>query len=183
MGMDAMAKMTRRIRGLSMASSLAMCAALLAAPVAADDGSTTEADTSAEHAPSPLPASEEQNPLDDWSRILGEIDGPSQGEPPSDTEPVDLERPSGVTPSGVEWTRVIVSDLSGVEWTRLRATDPDGSSWVETSMVDPSGVEWTCLIYTGADGSSWVEWRYLDADGNAWSHRARADDLDGVEWT
>ncbi len=178
-----MTKMTRRIRGLGMASSLAMCAALLAAPVAADDNSTTEADGPAGHTTFRLPASEEQNPLDGWSRILGEIDGPSPAEPLPDTEPVDLQGQSGVTPSGVEWTRVIVSDLSGVEWTRLRATDPDGSSWSQTSMVDPSGVEWTFLIYTGADGSSWVDAGFVDADGNAWSRRTQADDLDGVEWT
>lgn len=183
MGMDAMTRMTRMIRGLSMASSLAMSAALLAAPVAADGGSTTDADGSTGYAASELAVSVHQDSLDDWSRILVSVNGARWTVPVLDTETVDVETQSGVAPSGVEWTRVTASDPSEVEWTRLSASTPNGSSWIETSTVDPSGVEWTFLTHASADGSSWVESRFVDVDGHAWSRRALGDALDGVEWT
>lgn len=183
MGRAEMARMSGRTRRSSTASGLAICAALLAAPVAADGGSMIHRDSAGSGAALDQPVTFEHMSLVDRRGSLvqdGHIDWtlllPEPGA-------VDLETEHGLTPSGVEWTRVTAVDPSGVEWTRLRASDPDGSSWTRTSTTDPSGVEWTFMIHERADGAMWVESRFLDAGGRLWSRSAPGDDLDGVEWT
>lgn len=173
----------KTIRGLSMASCIALSAALLALPVAADDGSSHDPEPAAERATFALSALEGTNQLVDWEKILIEAEDVHWSVALPDTEAVDLATHDGVTPSGVEWTRVTATQASGVEWTRLRASDPDGSSWTETSTTGPTGVEWTFLTFEGADGATWVESQFLDAGGRLWSRRAPGTGLDGVEWT
>jgi hypothetical protein len=175
-------KAQRTIRGLGMASCIALTAVLLALPVAADDGSSAP-EGPAEPASFALSAFQGSGRLVDWGQLLMEADDVHWTVALPDTEGADLATDEGVTPSGVEWTRVTATHPSGVEWTRLRASDVDGSSWIKTSTTGRTGVEWTFLTFERADGETWVESQFLDADGRVWSRRAPGRGLDGVEWT
>lgn len=179
-----MTKTPRRTsRWLSVASCIALAAALLALPVTADDGSGTGQDGTSERGSFHLPALEDPASLIDWAPLLageGHVDWSVVLPDPTN---VRFTTNQGVTPAGVEWTRLTARHPSGVEWTRLRATDPDGSSWTKTSASEPTGVEWSFLTFEGADGAIWVQSSFLDTDGRSWSRSAPKGQLDGVEWT
>ncbi|MDQ3492227.1 MAG: hypothetical protein M3452_03065 [Chloroflexota bacterium] len=174
--------MRRTHRGTIMAGGLALCAAMLATPVAAVEDVATDP-AAGGRGSFVLPALEADDGLVDWDQVLDRTDDLHWSELLPDPDGLDLVTDQGVTPAGVEWTRTIASHASGVEWTRLRASDPEGSSWTETSMTDASGVEWTFMTFERADGAAWVESRFVDGDGRAWSRGAPGNDLDGVEWT
>jgi len=182
-----MAKSLRRlIRGLSFAGGLALCAALLAMPVAATGGSAVTIASDPEVAADftlGRPVLMSSGHLIDWSRALAATEDLHWTALLPEADDVRQETHEGVTSAGVEWTRSIVSHPTGVEWTRLRASDPTGSSWVETTVTGLTGVEWTFTTYQGAEGSSWTESRFLDVDGRSWTRSAPGNDLTGVEWT
>ena len=174
------------------AGSLALCAALLAAPVAATDGSNIDSVAAVERAAFDLSASEQFGQLIARYQLLVESDAVEWSVLLPDPEVTDLTAHAplaahagneDVTPSGVEWTWLSASDPSGVEWTRLRFIDADGSSWTRTLGTDPAGVEWTFVTFQGAYRASWVESRFVDGDVRAWSRIAPGTDLGGVEWT
>ncbi len=179
-----MTMMLRRARReLILAGSVALCGALLAAPVAADDGSETVSAGSVERAVFDVSAFAQEGQLVDWGQVLAASDDVHWTVLLPDTDGFELATDEGVTPSGVEWTRVTASHPSGVEWTRLRASDLDGSSWSNTSSTDPTGVAWTFTTFQRADGATWAQSRFLDGNGRSWSRSAPGNDLDGVEWT
>ena len=148
------------------AGSLALCAALLAAPVAATDGSNIDSVAAVERAAFDLSASEQFGQLIARYQLLVESDAVEWSVLLPDPEVTDLTAHAplaahggneDVTPSGVEWT------------------------WLSAS--DPSGVEWTFVTFQGAYRASWVGSRFVDGDGRAWSRIVPGTDLDGVEWT
>ncbi len=168
------------------AGSLALCAALLAAPVAATDGSSTDSAAATARAPFDLSASQQFGQLIARYQLLVESDElrwSVLSPDPESTDPAADAAPEDVTPSGVEWTWLAADEPYGVEWTRLRAIDPDGSTWTRSIGTDPAGVEWTFVTLHGEHHATWVEPRFIDGDGRAWSRFAPGTHLGGVEWT
>ncbi len=139
-----------------MAGGLALCAAMLATPVAAVEDVATDP-AAGGRGSFVLPALEADDGLVDWDQVLDRTDDLHWSELLPDPDGLDLVTDQGVTPAGVEWTRTIASHASGVEW--------------------------TFMTFERADGAAWVESRFVDGDGRAWSRGAPGNDLDGVEWT
>jgi hypothetical protein len=89
----------------------------------------------------------------------------------------------GMTPAGVEWTKVTFVDTRGVEWTKSSLVLPEGGTRLITQATQPDGVELSYTLGVKADGTEFTQANFVNARGDAWVRRQPGRGIRGVEWT
>jgi hypothetical protein len=100
-----------------------------------------------------------------------------------DLDKVEIVITEGVSPLGVEWTRLSFVDIDGVEWSRTSFRNPSGGQRLVVAAVEPDGVKVSHTIGTRADGTEYVASSFVAASGDAFVRRAPGRQIRGVEWT
>jgi hypothetical protein len=89
----------------------------------------------------------------------------------------------GVTPAGVEWTRVSYLDPRGVEWTKTSLVLPEGGTRRITEATQPDGVTISYTLGEKADGTEFTQSNFVNARGDEYVRRQPGRGIRGVEWT
>lgn len=160
---------TPKGRRAALAAILALSTLWVAAPVFAEDGHGEDGSDRTDHSL-------------EWATRLSE-DGVQRPEVIADPTDADVETDSGVSPSGVEWSRITFADPSGVEWTRTDSLTPDGVQRTQTVALVPDGTTLSLTVGTRPDGTSFTSSTFVSPQGGVWARRSRSKDLSGVEWT
>ena len=118
----------------------------------------------------------------DWATAVSD-DGVARPDFIAADDQVEIVQSDGVTPAGVEWSRVSFIDADGVVWSRTHLTSPDGTDRVTVAAVETSGVKVTYTAGTRPDGTPFVASSFVNAAGVAFARKAPGTSLSGVEWT
>jgi hypothetical protein len=96
---------------------------------------------------------------------------------------VRVSEGQGVTPAGVEWTRISFIDPRGVEWTKTSLALPEGGTRLITEATQPDGVSVSYTLGVKADGTEFTQSSFVNARGDTFVRRQPGRGIRGVEWT